>query len=408
MQLRILLCFIVATVAARRTYHGDQVLRITPVREDQITTIEHLSTIYDLDFWSDVRGMNRPVDIHVSAKDITAFKVALTRFRVDYSIFIEDLQTAVEAERGPHRPTSRDVASFDYEVYHTYEEIQQWIDDFATAYSDVATADVVGTSFEGRQFKALTISSGPGKPKFVINCGIHAREWVTPATCMYSAQWLVESPPSVLQEVDFVFIPSSNPDGYAYTWSNDRMWRKTRSTHGGLCVGVDPNRNWDANHCGPGSSTSPCSDTYCGPAPFSEPCTLAQKNFVEGLSDVKMYVDVHSYSQLWMFPYGYTTSRPANFLTMNSIAQDSVAAIQATHGMVYEAGQISTTIYVASGSTADYFYDGSNIQCTFATELRDTGRYGFVLPERLILPTAEESYQAFLVMAQAVASGQCN
>lgn len=34
----------------------------------------------------------------------------------------------------------------------------------------------------------------------------------------------------------------------------NRMWRKTRShTQGSLCVGVDPNRNWDA---GFGSKTS--------------------------------------------------------------------------------------------------------------------------------------------------------
>jgi len=37
---------------------------------------------------------------------------------------------------------------------------------------------------------------------------------------------------------------------------------------------------------------------------------------------------------------------------------------------------------VASGSTADYFYDKAGIKCSFATELRDTGRYGFLLPEK--------------------------
>ena len=35
----------------------------------------------------------------------------------------------------------------------------------------------------------------------------------------------------------------------------------------------------------------------------------------------------------------------------------------------------------ASGSTSDYMYDKMNVRCSFAAELRDTGRYGFLLPE---------------------------
>ena len=44
-------------------------------------------------------------------------------------------------------------------------------------------------------------------------------------------------------------------------------------------------------------------------------------------------------------------------------------------------------VYVdeASGSTADYFYEKLGIKCTFGTELRDTGRYGFVLPEKFVI-----------------------
>uniref|UniRef100_H2Z538 Peptidase M14 domain-containing protein n=1 Tax=Ciona savignyi TaxID=51511 RepID=H2Z538_CIOSA len=412
MQLHFLLCFVVAAVSASRTFKGDQVLRVIPVREDQIKSLEHLVTKFELDLWTDIRGENRPVDIHVLAKDITAFKVALRRLRIDFTVFIDDVQALVENERAPRLPT-RSYADFDYEVYHNYEEIQQWITSAAEAYPSIATAATVGSTFEGREFKALTISSQPGNPQFVINCGIHAREWVTPATCMFSAKYLLDgygndaTITSLVNQVDFVFIPSSNPDGYAYTWSSDRMWRKTRTKRSGVCVGVDPNRNFDAQ-----SLTSPCSDTYCGPSAFSEVETKliledSQKNFVESLPNPVMYVDVHAYSQLWMFPYGYTTSRPADFMTLTNIASDSVSAIQATHGAVYEPGQISTTIYVASGSTADYFYDTTGIKCSFATELRDTGRYGFLLPERLIKPTAEESFAAFKVMAQAIVDGKC-
>ena len=30
------------------------------------------------------------------------------------------------------------------------------------------------------------------------------------------------------------FLPSHNPDGYAYTRDHNRMWRKTRSDNGGI------------------------------------------------------------------------------------------------------------------------------------------------------------------------------
>ena len=57
----------------------------------------------------------------------------------------------------------------------------------------------------------------------------------------------------LLTSIDFYIVPMFNPDGYEYTQTNDRLWRKTRSgphCKQGLfgkkcCMGVDPNRNWD-------------------------------------------------------------------------------------------------------------------------------------------------------------------
>lgn len=82
----------------------------------------------------------------------------------------------------------------------------------------------------------------------------------------------------LLDELDFYVLPVVNIDGYVYTWTKvcelrgtcdihtvtscrfwsncliyfqDRMWRKTRSTMAGSsCLGVDPNRNFNAGWCG--------------------------------------------------------------------------------------------------------------------------------------------------------------
>lgn len=62
-----------------------------------------------------------------------------------------------------------------------------------------------------------------------------------------------------------------------------------------------------------GSSKDPCSETYCGPEVFSEVEVKGVADFLEKLDNVKGFIDVHSYSQLWMTPWGYTTEIPEDF-----------------------------------------------------------------------------------------------
>ena len=84
------------------------------------------------------------------------------------------------------------------------------------------------------------------------------------------------------------FIPSANPDGYAYSWDHDRLWRKTRSDHGSIlgCKGVDPNRNWGFHYGESGVSHNKCAETYCGPEAFSEPEMRNIRDFVTTLDPV--------------------------------------------------------------------------------------------------------------------------
>ena len=68
-----------------------------------------------------------------------------------------------------------------------------------------------------------------------------------------------------MQAVDWYIAPLLNPDGYEYSHTDDRMWRKNRSPPppGSRCYGVDLNRNWDVIGFGAGATSSnPCSETY--------------------------------------------------------------------------------------------------------------------------------------------------
>jgi len=401
-------CALAATACANKLFHGNQVLRTFP-NEEQREFLISIGEEYDFDFWD--MGPHQ-VDIHVPRIYTPIVKVLLARNSIEYEIFIEDLQASIDGEREDYfRPQQMDLASYSYNVYHTFDEIDAWIDNMASAYPSLISLFTVGTSYEGQAFRGLKFSAGSNNPAFYINCGLHAREWVGPATCMYVAKWLAEAQPgsdeyTMLQSVDIYLTPISNPDGYKYTWNGDRMWRKTRSDNNKRCMGVDPNRNWDVNWSGEGASSNPCNDAYYGPSVWSEVEVTAQRDMVMSISNVGAYIDVHAYSQLWMYPYGYTVLPTADATLLEQIGQESVAAIKAVHGETYETGQISRVIYQASGSSADWFYM-QGIKCAWAAELRDTGRYGFTLPERFIQPTAEETWAGLKVIASYIQTGQC-
>lgn len=111
--------------------------------------------------------------------------------------------------------------------------------------------------------------------------------------------------------IDWYVIPISNPDGFEYTRTSNRNWRKTRVPVSLTCDGVDPNRNWAFNwlvadeNGNLGASTNPCSDTYAGPSGFSEPETRLLNEYVgRHASQIDVYISFHSYAHMILYPYG--------------------------------------------------------------------------------------------------------
>jgi len=71
------------------------------------------------------------------------------------------------------------------------------------------------------------------------------------------------------------------------------------------------------------TSKDPCSDIYGGPKPFSEPETKALSDFILAHNGTwKVYLTLHSYSQMWMAPYGYSRKKPDNYKSMVSMGLD--------------------------------------------------------------------------------------
>ncbi|XP_020039393.1 carboxypeptidase A2 isoform X3 [Castor canadensis] len=402
MRLILLLGALFGHIYCRETFVGDQVLEIIPSNEEQIKSLvqleaeEHLQ----LDFWKLPTIPGKTTHVRVPFVSLQAVKVFLESQGIAYSIMIEDVQVLLDQENEEMLLNQRRErnGNFNFGAYHTLEEISQEMDNLVAEHPGLVSRVNIGSSFENRPMDVLKFSTGGHKPAIWLDAGIHAREWVTQATAMWTANKIASdygtdpSITSILDAMDIFLLPVTNPDGYVYSQTKDRMWRKTRSkVSGSLCVGVDPNRNWDAGFGGPGASSSPCSDSYHGSTANSEVEVKSIVDFVKSHGQVKAFLTLHSYSQLLMFPYGYKCTKLDNFVELDEVAQKAAQSLTSLHGTKYEVGPICSVIYQASGGSIDWSYD-SGIKYSFAFELRDTGRYGFLLPATQILPTAEETW----------------
>lgn len=205
-----------------------------------------------------------------------------------------------------------------------------------------------------------------------------------------------------LSKFDFWFVPVVNPDGYEYARTNDRLWRKTRS-RSGLCTGVDPNRNYAYHWRESGASSISCSEVYAGPHALSEPETKVIARILKKNGNrIAMYLTLHSYSQLFLAPYGYAQIYPDNYAEMSRVASEGMQAIASLHGTHYRFGPSAIVLYAAAGGSDDYAHGVANIKLSYTIELPDEGRYGFLLPADRIIPVGREILAGVTAMTRAI------
>ncbi|XP_035981526.1 carboxypeptidase B [Fundulus heteroclitus] len=411
MKLLLLFGLVAVALADVTRFEGDKVFRLKPSLDAHVTLIKDLAQNIELDFWSPdsdaLVTIDIDVDIHVPARYLDMVYTTLAQSGMEYEILIQDVQSAVDgqADGGPS------PRAHSYTKYNTWSEIEAWINSIASSNPSLVSKQVIGNTYEGRSMTLLKLgkSSTSTKPAIFMDCGIHAREWISPAFC----QWFVKEAlatygsdsemTNLLNNMDVYVLPVFNVDGYVFTHTNNRMWRKTRSKKSGSsCIGADPNRNFDAGWCTIGASSNPCSDTFCGHTPESE---IEAKNVADFIrknkSAIKSYITVHSYSQLLLFPYSYSYNLAADHSELMSVARGAAAALTSLYGTRYTSGPGATTIYPAAGGSDDWAYD-LGIKYSYTFELRDTGYYGFLLPESQIKPTCEETMLAVKYIAAYV------
>ena len=183
---------------------------------------------------------------------------------------------------------------------------------------------------------------------------------------------------------------------------------------------------WSCSFIG-GASRDPCDDTYCGGKAFSEVETAQVAKFIGDHNDtIVHYINFHSYSQLWMSPWGTEFERAIEFFRSSSrffssrLYYEETGSVQITRwwispsggrfgrslrfvvreqktcvsqqcdlcsGTRYEHGNIGATIYVASGNTVDWTSGTANVTFSYAVELRDTGKNDEVFSKKLSFPS---------------------
>merc|ERR1711874_490958 len=387
--------------SANNNFTGFKVYRTHPgekYQTDYLNELRQSSRFFD--FWTEVRP-GRTVDIMTPPGMGFMLEAELKEQNIHYEIMIEDVQRQVDLEKIPSDGAKNENPrhSMTWTEYHTLDDMYSYLDYLEQTFDFVST-EIVGQSEEGRDMRVARVCKGGcgGKKAVWIDGGIHAREWIAPATVTWMLKELVENDTAhsdLTESLDWYFLPSHNPDGYAYSRDHSRMWRKTRSDNGGIlrCKGVDANRNWGYHWNEGGSSNDKCSDTYHGPAAFSEPENVAVSEYILARKDkLIFYNSIHSYSQLILLPWGFQSSTPDDYDQMYELALRGGDALTAVHGKIYETGCIPCMLYIASGSSTDWAHGEAGIGFTTSMELRDTGAYGFLLPPAQIIPTAEETW----------------
>jgi hypothetical protein len=271
-----------------------------------------------------------------------------------------------------------------FPCYRTVEETFASAQAIVAAHPTLASWIDVGDSWE--KFTAgglpgydmmvlkLTNSAIPGpKPKLFITSAIHAREYATAELMTRYAEYMANNYGTdadvtwMLDTQEIHLLLQTNPDGRKQA-ETGLSWRKNTNPincGNNNSRGIDLNRNFPYNwNCCGGSSGSGCAETYRGPSPGSEPETQAVRDYMASIfpdygdpgsgnpvppDSAGLFLDIHSYGQLLLWPWGGTTNVAPNGIALQTMGRK----------FAYFNGHLpeqSIYLYATDGTTIDNIY----------------------------------------------------
>jgi len=415
----------------RVDYTGHQVVEVEgPLNNNNIMFLNN-----KVEFWSNPRENSSSVVFLLNKR----FRAQVRRYLKNEDILarvrLKNVQEQINQElertnyvqlssvdridhRGKFRKVSVQGDRMDWRRYHRLDTIYGWMKSLADENRDVMSVISIGHSAEGRHILAARIgsNSNPRKPGIFIEGGIHAREWISPASVTYIIKQLVLRPENrdLIDKFDFYIVPVLNPDGYEYTHNVDRMWRKNRARDDSFlniitnCRGVDLNRNFGYKWGDVGILASPqhgtplpCLETYMGKTAFSELETQAVRNFLlSHPGKFLAYLSFHSFGSKILYPWSSNAEKVPDWRELHDTANVMAEAIfhQSGGKDFYKIGQAPEIQYRATGGSDDWA-KASGIKYVFLIELPGKG-HAFLLPATWIKHVAKTSLAGLRAFAK--------
>jgi carboxypeptidase T len=302
-------------------------------------------------------------------------------------------------------------------AYHDYAEMVAELQQAQADHGAIFSLFSLGTSYEGRTIWAGKISDSVGtdevEPEVLFTHHQHAREHLTVEMALYTLRILTDEYGVNSQITNLVnnreiwMVFDMNPDGGEYDIATGtyRSWRKNRQPNpGSSFVGTDLNRNWGYRWgCCGGSSGTFSSETYRGASAFSAPETQVVRDFVNsrvvgGEQQITVAIDFHTYSELVLWPYGYTfTDVPADMTQDDhNVLVTMGQAMAATNGYTPEQ---ASDLYITDGTINDWLYGVHRIMnYTFEMYPRTSSQGGFYPPDEVIPAETSRNRAAVLYL----------
>lgn len=392
--------FAVIICADKVSYRDVHVFRIDAKNQKELDKVKSIRNAYPTDhIWrsaSSASPEGQLVHLAYSKRQVREVSDALNHLKLRHNIVIRDLQAVIDRQdRETASVPSRLKRGADCKCcnesmladFMSYNDVMEWLKYLVQCKSkdkslNLRTFDF-GKTYENRPLRGIEIGApadgAKAKPVIWLHANEHAREWLAGSTAIYIINSLVNDKEykDLVHGIHWLIVPIENPDGYEYTRSTDRLWRKNRNPEYGLkkdksggkcqgddcktgehCVGVDLNRNWDAKwsrHVD--TSENPCEyQVYDGPHAFSEPESAGARDKInEHISNMGAFFSLHTYGQLWLVPYSFSgTEKPDDIDEVQSVAEEGARKIMDLSGSNWTTGPSPNILYAVSGSGMDW------------------------------------------------------